>query len=151
MSLSPAAQGSPSSPEGDMDTHGLGCGSGAGGPGRDADPVAGMLAMGRDGDPAACPQAELARRFQQSQQHAWRLEEALRCRSSSEEQREVLALLCRLHQLELDLAETRSHTLLEGGLRHPPAATARRFNRHQVLCARIIQQQQQLIAGASLL
>ncbi|XP_029871358.1 kinesin-like protein KIF19 isoform X3 [Aquila chrysaetos chrysaetos] len=90
--------------------------------------------------------AELARRFRQSQRHARRLEEALRCRSSSEEQREVLALLCRLHQLELDLAETRSHTLLEGGLRHPPAAAARRFNRHRVLCARIIQQQQQLIA-----
>ncbi|XP_010577029.1 PREDICTED: kinesin-like protein KIF19 [Haliaeetus leucocephalus] len=90
--------------------------------------------------------AELAWRFRQSQQHAQRLEEALRCRSSSEEQQEVLALLCHLHQLELDLAETRSHTLLEGGLRHPPAAATRRFNRHRVLCARIIQQQQQLIA-----
>ena len=112
--------------------------------------MAGMLAVGRDSDLATCPQAELARRFRQSQQHVRRLEEALRRRSSSEEQREVPALLCRLHQLELEMAETRSRTLLEGGLRHPPATAAQHFHRHRALCAHIIQQQQQLIAGASL-
>ncbi|KAM6119103.1 kinesin-like protein KIF19 [Phoenicopterus ruber ruber] len=90
--------------------------------------------------------AGLARRCRQSQQHAWWLEEALRHRSSSEEQREVLALLCRLHQLELETAETCSRTLLQGGLWHPPAAAAQRFDRHRALCARIIQQQRQLIA-----
>lgn len=109
-----------------------------------------MLAVGRDPDPAACLQAELARRFRQSQQHAQRLEEALRHRSSSEEQQEVLALLCHLHQLELETAEMRSHTLLKGGLRHLPAPTTQRFDRHRALCACIIQQQRQLIAGASL-
>ncbi|XP_076210229.1 kinesin-like protein KIF19 [Aptenodytes patagonicus] len=91
--------------------------------------------------------AELARRFRQSQQHAQRLEEALRHQSSSGEQREVLALLCRLHQLELETAETHSHTLLKGGLRHLPAPTMQHFDRHRALCACIIQQQRQLIAN----
>ncbi|XP_075026223.1 kinesin-like protein KIF19 [Calonectris borealis] len=90
--------------------------------------------------------AELARGSRQSQQHVRRLEEALRRRSSSEEPQEVLALLCRLHQLELETAETRSRTLLKGGLRHPPVAATQRFDRHRALCARIIQQQRQLIA-----
>ncbi|XP_075374775.1 kinesin-like protein KIF19 [Mycteria americana] len=90
--------------------------------------------------------AELARRFRQSQQRARWLEEALRHRSSSEEPREVLALLCHLHQLELETAETRSRALLEGGLRHLPATAAQRFDRHRALCARIIHQQRQLIA-----
>ncbi|KAM6377237.1 LOW QUALITY PROTEIN: kinesin-like protein KIF19 [Pluvialis apricaria] len=95
--------------------------------------------------------AELAQRFQQSQQHLRRLEEALRHWSRSEEQQEVLALLCRLHQLEMETAETRSHTLLEGGLRHPPAAAVQCFDGHRALCARIIQQQRQLIADHQLL
>ncbi|XP_059684383.1 kinesin-like protein KIF19 [Gavia stellata] len=91
-------------------------------------------------------QQKLARCFRQSQQHARRLEEALRCRSSSEEQREVLTLLRRLRQLELEMTETHSCTLPEGGLRHPPAASTQCFDRHQALCTHIIQQQRQLIA-----
>ncbi|XP_063208542.1 kinesin-like protein KIF19 [Chroicocephalus ridibundus] len=91
-------------------------------------------------------QAEPAQLFRQSQQHTRRLDVARRHRSGWEEQREVLALLCRLHHLELEAAEMRSRTLLEGGLQHPPATVAQRFGRHRALCARIIQQQRQLIA-----
>ncbi|XP_074778510.1 kinesin-like protein KIF19, partial [Athene noctua] len=85
-------------------------------------------------------------RQRKSQQHARRLEEALRPRSISGEQRELLALLRCPRRPELELPEPRSHTLLEGGLRHPPAVTAQRFGRHGALCALIIRQQQQLIA-----
>ncbi|XP_055652506.1 kinesin-like protein KIF19 isoform X5 [Falco peregrinus] len=87
-------------------------------------------------------EAELVQHFWQRQQGTQRLEEALRHQRSWEEQREVLALLCRLHQLELELTESRSHTLLKGGLRHLPATTMRHFDWHQALCACIIQQQQ---------
>uniref|UniRef100_A0A8D0F6G5 Kinesin-like protein n=1 Tax=Strix occidentalis caurina TaxID=311401 RepID=A0A8D0F6G5_STROC len=89
--------------------------------------------------------AELSRHFRQRQQHPRRLEEALRPRSISEEQRELLALLRCLHRPELEMPEPCSHTLLEGGLRHPPSVTAQRFDHHRALCARIIRQQQQLI------
>ncbi|XP_056210959.1 kinesin-like protein KIF19 isoform X2 [Falco biarmicus] len=90
-------------------------------------------------------EAELVQHFWQRQQGTQRLEEALRHQRSWEEQREVLALLCRLHQLELELTESRSHTLLKGGLQHLPATTMRHFDWHQALCACIIQQQHQLI------
>ncbi|XP_040438045.1 kinesin-like protein KIF19 isoform X3 [Falco naumanni] len=93
------------------------------------------------------PEAELVQHFWQRQQGAQRLEEARRHRRSWEEQREVLALLCRLHQLELERTESRSHTLLKGGPRHLPATTMRHFDWHQALCACIIQQQQQLITA----
>ncbi|XP_067164738.1 kinesin-like protein KIF19 [Apteryx mantelli] len=94
--------------------------------------------------------AELERRFRESQQRARRLEEALPCWSGSEEQREVLGLLRRVHELQLENAETQSRTLLEGGPLHPPAAVLQRFDRHRALCARIIRQQRQLIADHGL-
>lgn len=113
--------------------------------------MVGMLAAGRDGDPTACPQAEPPRRFRQSQHQTQQLDEAPRRRGSSVEQQEVLALLCHLHRLEMAMAEMCSCGLLKGGLWHPPApAVAQRFDEHRALCARIIQQQQQLMAGASL-
>uniref|UniRef100_A0A8C8BF34 Kinesin-like protein n=1 Tax=Otus sunia TaxID=257818 RepID=A0A8C8BF34_9STRI len=108
--------------------------------------VVAQKSLGRAGDLAACPQAELSRHFRQSQQHARRLEEALRPWSISEEQRELLALLRCLHRPEREMPEPHSHTLLEGGLRHPPAITTQRFGHRRALCARIIRQQQQLIA-----
>ncbi|XP_031412202.1 kinesin-like protein KIF19 isoform X2 [Meleagris gallopavo] len=75
--------------------------------------------------------AELERRFQQSQQHTRRLEEAVQRRSSSVQHQEVLALLCRLHQLQLHNAELRSHSLLQGGSRHFPAAAVQPFSQHR--------------------
>ncbi|XP_042720933.1 kinesin-like protein KIF19 [Lagopus leucura] len=75
--------------------------------------------------------AELERRFQQSQQHTRRLEEAVQRRSSSVQQQELLALLCRLHQLQLHNAELRSHSLLQGGFRHFPATAVQPFNQHR--------------------
>ncbi|XP_064378888.1 kinesin-like protein KIF19 isoform X2 [Dromaius novaehollandiae] len=90
--------------------------------------------------------AELERCFQESRERARRLEQTLPRWSSSAEQREVLALLRRLHELQLENAATQSRTLLEGGLPQPPAAVLQRLDRHRALCARIIQQQRQLIA-----
>ncbi|XP_040505737.1 kinesin-like protein KIF19 isoform X3 [Gallus gallus] len=75
--------------------------------------------------------AELERRFQQSQQHTRRLEEAVQRGSSSVQQQEVLALLCRLHQLQLHNAELHSRSLLQGGPWHFPAAATQPFNQHR--------------------
>ncbi|XP_015735629.1 kinesin-like protein KIF19 isoform X2 [Coturnix japonica] len=80
--------------------------------------------------------AELERRFQQSQQHTRRLEEAVQSGSSSMQQQEVLALLCRLHQLQLHNAELRSRSLLQGGgIWHFPAIAAQPFNQHRAFRA----------------
>nr|XP_035157568.2 kinesin-like protein KIF19 isoform X5 [Callithrix jacchus] len=74
-----------------------------------------------------------------------RLEETLPRRIGSEEQREVLSLLCRVHELEVENTEIQSHALLrDGALRHRREAV-RRLEQHRSLCDEIIQGQRQII------
>ncbi|MBV97825.1 Kinesin-like protein KIF19, partial [Eschrichtius robustus] len=74
-----------------------------------------------------------------------RLEETLPRRIGSEEQREVLSLLCRVHELEVQNTEMQSHALLrDGALRHRREAL-RRLEQHRSLCDEIIQGQRQII------
>ncbi|VTJ81615.1 Hypothetical predicted protein [Marmota monax] len=68
-----------------------------------------------------------------------RLEETLPRSIGSEEQREVLSLLCRVHELQVENTEMQSHALLrDGALRH-------RLEQHRSLCDEIIQGQRQII------
>ncbi|XP_055448615.1 kinesin-like protein KIF19 isoform X2 [Psammomys obesus] len=74
-----------------------------------------------------------------------RLEETLPRRIGSEEQREVLSLLCRVHELEVENTEMQSHALLrDSALRHRREAV-RRLEEHRSLCEEIIQSQRQII------
>ncbi|XP_069916461.1 kinesin-like protein KIF19 isoform X2 [Oryctolagus cuniculus] len=74
-----------------------------------------------------------------------RLEETLPRRIGSEEQREVLSLLCRVHELEVENTEMQSRALLrDGALRHRREAV-RRLEQHRSLCDEIIQGQRQII------
>ncbi|XP_034798711.2 kinesin-like protein KIF19 isoform X5 [Pan paniscus] len=74
-----------------------------------------------------------------------RLEETLPRRIGSEEQREVLSLLCRVHELEVENTEMQSRALLrDGALRHRHEAV-RRLEQHRSLCDEIIQGQRQII------
>ncbi|XP_025323671.1 kinesin-like protein KIF19 isoform X1 [Canis lupus dingo] len=74
-----------------------------------------------------------------------RLEETLPRRIGSEEQRQVLSLLCRVHELEVENTEMQSHALLrDGALRHRREAV-RRLEQHRSLCDEIIQGQRQVI------
>ncbi|XP_017499429.2 kinesin-like protein KIF19 isoform X1 [Manis javanica] len=73
------------------------------------------------------------------------LEETLPRRIGSEEQREVLSLLCRVHELEVENTEMQSHARLrDGALRHRREAV-RRLEQHRSLCDEIIQGQRQII------
>ncbi|KAL2764704.1 kinesin-like protein KIF19 [Daubentonia madagascariensis] len=79
-----------------------------------------------------------------------RLEETLPRRIGSEEQREVLSLLCRVHELEVENTEMQSHALLrDGALRHRREAV-RRLEQHRNLCDEIIQGQRQVIEDYNL-
>ncbi|XP_039202723.1 kinesin-like protein KIF19 isoform X1 [Crotalus tigris] len=89
--------------------------------------------------------AELERRFWEVQQRGHRLEEALPWCISSEEQREVLSLLCKVHELEVENTAIQSSTLLKDNfIRHQERAV-RHFERYRSLCHRIIQEQRQII------
>ncbi|GAB1297031.1 Kinesin-like protein KIF19 [Apodemus speciosus] len=79
-----------------------------------------------------------------------RLEETLPRHIGSEEQREVLSLLCRVHELEVENTEMQSHALLlDSALRHRREAV-RRLEQHRSLCDEIIQGQRQIIDDCNL-
>lgn len=78
---------------------------------------------------------------------ARRLEELLPRRVSSEEQREVLCLLCKVHELEIENAEMQSHALLKDNVIRQKNFVVQRFEQHRHLCDEIIQQQRQFIDG----
>ncbi|XP_038591524.1 kinesin-like protein KIF19 [Micropterus salmoides] len=95
--------------------------------------------------------ALLERRFLELRDRARRLEELLPRRVSSEEQREVLGLLCKVHELEIENAEMQSHALLKDNVIRQKNYVVQRFEQHRHLCDEIIQQQKQFIDDHSLL
>uniref|UniRef100_A0A3Q1FTY8 Kinesin-like protein KIF19 n=1 Tax=Acanthochromis polyacanthus TaxID=80966 RepID=A0A3Q1FTY8_9TELE len=95
--------------------------------------------------------ALLERRFVELRDRARRLEELLPRRVSSEEQREVLGLLCKVHELEIENAEMQSHALLKDNVIRQKNVVVQRFEQHRHLCDEIIQQQRQFIDDHSLL
>ncbi|XP_067101461.1 kinesin-like protein KIF19 isoform X3 [Osmerus mordax] len=95
--------------------------------------------------------ASLERRFLELRERAQRLEELLPRRVSSEEQREVLGLLCKVHELEIGNAEMQSHALLKDNVIRQKDFVVQRYEQHRLLCDEIIQQQRRFIDDHSLL
>lgn len=89
----------------------------------------------------------LERRFLELRDQARRLEELLHRRVSSDEQREVLGLLCKVHELEMENMEIQSHALLKDSVIRQKNLVVQRFEQHRHLCDEIIQQQRQFIHG----
>ncbi|XP_077358952.1 kinesin-like protein KIF19 isoform X3 [Festucalex cinctus] len=95
--------------------------------------------------------ALLERRFLELRDQARQLEELLPRQVSSDEQREVLGLLCKVHELEIENAEMQSHALLKDNVIRQKNFVVRRFEMHRHLCDELIQQQRQFIDEHSLL
>ncbi|KAG8446474.1 hypothetical protein GDO86_014073 [Hymenochirus boettgeri] len=88
---------------------------------------------------------ELEKRFKEIRLRARRLEEALPKRISSDEQREVLSLLCKVHELEIENTEMQSHALLKDNMIRQKNYMVQRFEQHRSLCDEIIRQQRRII------
>uniref|UniRef100_A0AAV2IW67 Uncharacterized protein n=1 Tax=Knipowitschia caucasica TaxID=637954 RepID=A0AAV2IW67_KNICA len=95
--------------------------------------------------------ASFERRLAQLKVQTGRLEERLPHTVSCESQRQVLELLCKVHELELDQAELRSSSLLKDSLLRRKDQAMQRFETHQQLCDQIIQGQRLFISEHSLL
>eukprot|EP00063_Salmo_salar_P059571 XP_014034406.1 PREDICTED: kinesin-like protein KIF19 [Salmo salar] len=95
--------------------------------------------------------ASLESHFVELRERARRLEELLPRRVSCEEQREVLGLLCKVHELEIENAKMQSHALLKDNVIRQKNFVVQRFEQHRHLCDEIIQQQRQFIDDHSLL
>ncbi|XP_034959990.2 kinesin-like protein KIF19 isoform X1 [Zootoca vivipara] len=109
-----------------------------------------IAALLREQDKLHKQKTELERRFWEVRQRGHRLEEALPWRISSEEQREVLSLLCKVHELEVENTAIQSGALLKDNLIRHQERTVRRFERHRSLCHRIIHEQRQVIHESQL-
>ncbi|XP_048411463.1 kinesin-like protein KIF19 isoform X1 [Stegostoma tigrinum] len=94
---------------------------------------------------------ELEKQFTDIRSRAHRLEELLPKRISSEQQREVLSLLCKVHELEIEKTEMQSNALLKDNVIRQTDYVIQRFEQHRQLCAEIIQQQRQIIDDHNLL
>ncbi|KAF6717610.1 Kinesin-like protein KIF19 [Oryzias melastigma] len=92
----------------------------------------------------------LEHQFVELRDQARRLEELLPRRVSSEEQREVLGLLCKVHELEIENAEMQSHALLKDNVIRQKNFVVQRFEQYRQLCDEIIQKQRQFIDDHSL-
>uniref|UniRef100_A0A8C9WCU5 Kinesin-like protein KIF19 n=1 Tax=Scleropages formosus TaxID=113540 RepID=A0A8C9WCU5_SCLFO len=73
------------------------------------------------------------------------MEELLPKRISNEEQREILALLCRVHELEVENTEIRSMVLCKENALRTKDFVIQRYDQHRSLCDEIIQQQKTII------
>ncbi|XP_075072932.1 kinesin-like protein KIF19 isoform X1 [Mixophyes fleayi] len=93
---------------------------------------------------------ELEKRFKEIRQRARRLEEILPKRISSEEQREVLSLLCKVHELEIENTEMQSHALLKDNMIRQKNYMVQKFEQHRCLCDEIIKQQRRIITDHNL-
>lgn len=90
---------------------------------------------------------DLQGKLQQTRKEVEALEELLPKKISSEENREILGLLCKVHELEITNAELQSSSLLRENLLRQKDLEMNKFESSQRLCDEIIQMQRGLING----
>lgn len=89
--------------------------------------------------------ADLQEKLQQTRKEVETLEELLPKKISSEENREILGLLCKIHELEITNAELQSNSLLRENLLQQKDLEISKFESRQRLCYEIIQMQRTVI------
>lgn len=77
-----------------------------------------------------------------------KMEELLPKSISNQEQREILTLLCKVHELEVENTEIQSMVLCKENLMRTKDFIIQRYEQHRALCDEVIQQQRAIIEGA---
>ncbi|KAM7152111.1 kinesin-like protein KIF19 [Macrochelys suwanniensis] len=90
---------------------------------------------------------ELEQRLANAKKKASQMEKLLPKQITSEDQREVLRLLCKAHELEVGNTELQANALYKENLLCQKDFVIQRQQQHGMLCEEIIQQQQMLIKG----
>lgn len=88
---------------------------------------------------------DLQEKLQQTRKEVEALEELLPKKISSEENREILGLLCKVHELEITNAELQSNSLLRENLLRQKDLEMNKYDSRQRLCDEIIQMQRSVI------
>lgn len=89
----------------------------------------------------------LQSKLQQTRKEVERLEEQLPKKISSEENREILSLICKVHELEITNAELQSQALLRENILRYKDLEVSKYESRQKLCDEIIQMQRAVITG----
>lgn len=92
--------------------------------------------------------ADLQGKLQQTRKEVEALEELLPKKISSEENREILGLLCKVHELEITNAELQSNSLLRENLLQQKDLEMNKYESRQRLCDEIIQMQRTVISDS---
>ncbi|XP_038048292.1 kinesin-like protein KIF19 [Patiria miniata] len=90
-------------------------------------------------------QKELEGRLEDVRMDANSLEEVLPKKITSEEQGEILSMLCKVHELEIENTELKSQALIHKHTTEQKETLIRRYEKHRLLCDKIIQEQRSLI------
>ncbi|XDB64709.1 hypothetical protein ABFV05_018325 [Capra hircus] len=98
----------------------------------------------------AALKAGLEQRLANAKKKASQMEEQLPAQVLSEDQREVLRLLCRVHELEVENTGLQASSLCRRSLLCQKDFVIQRCQRHRRLCERVIREQQRLIQDSGL-
>ena len=98
-------------------------------------------------NPWSLCQVGLEQRLANAKKKASQMEELLPTQVISEDHREVLRLLCRAHELELENMGLQANSLCRRNLLCQKDFVIQRCQQHRRLCEQIIREQQQLIQG----
>ncbi|XP_054351614.1 kinesin-like protein KIF19 [Pongo pygmaeus] len=99
----------------------------------------------------AALKARLEQRLVHAKRKASQMERLLPRRVTSEDQREVLRLLCRAHELEVENTELQADNLCRKNLLCQKDFVIQRYHQHRLLCQQLIQEQRRLIQDSGLL
>ncbi|XP_044904008.1 kinesin-like protein KIF19 isoform X2 [Felis catus] len=99
---------------------------------------------------AAALKAGLEQRLASAKEKASQLEQLLPAQASSEDQREVLRLLCWAHELEAENTELRADGLRRRSLLWQKDFVIQRYHQHRLLCEQLLRDQRQLIEGGGI-
>ncbi|XP_006889798.1 PREDICTED: kinesin-like protein KIF19-like [Elephantulus edwardii] len=98
-----------------------------------------------------CESAGLEQRLANAKKKASQMEQLLPRQVISEDQREVLRLLCRAHELEVENTALQAHSLYRKNLLCQKDFIIQRYHQHRLLCEQLIQGQRRLIHDGGLL
>ncbi|XP_072029588.1 kinesin-like protein KIF19 [Amphiura filiformis] len=90
-------------------------------------------------------QSELERKLEDIRKDAATLEEVLPKKVTTEEQGEILNMLCKVHELEVENTELKSSALIHKHNIQQNETMITKYERHRQLCDEIIQQQRTLM------
>ncbi|XP_060223834.1 kinesin-like protein KIF19 [Meriones unguiculatus] len=93
----------------------------------------------------AALKAGLEQRLAHAKKKASQMEKLLPRQVTNKDQREVLQLLCRAHELEVENTELQADNLCRKNLLGQKDFVIQRYHQHRLLCRRVIQGQRQLM------